>query len=147
MGTTYQSGFAETATDYVVPRVSGFIQAERDRLRAGALDAAPITDQSDPRLEAALSLAAPPIDRVDAYDLMKFGDVWRTRQQGKLRETKIGTSVVVDLASGLYVCGSSSFGTSDQFQALFGTSRSAWAFEHGVPTTLGGGLWALRSEV
>ena len=147
MGTTYQSGFAETATDYVVPRAADFIQAERDRLRAGTLDAPPLVDQSDPRLEAALLLAAPPIDNVDAHDLMKFGEVWRTRQQGKLRETKIGTSVVVDLASGLYVCGSSSIGTSDQFHALFGTSRSAWAFEHGVPITLGGGLWALRSEV
>jgi hypothetical protein len=147
MGKTYQSGFAETTTDYVVPRVSDFIQAERDRLRAGTLDATPIADQSDPRLEAALLLMAPSIDRVDAHDLMKFGEVWRTRHQGKLRETKIGTSVVVDFASGLYVCGSSSLGTSDQFHALFGTNRSAWSFEHGVPITLGGGLWALRSEV
>ncbi len=146
MSTSHPGGFAETATAYEATAGSDFVQAERDRLRAGLLDGAPVTDRSDPRLAEALRLPIVPIDAVSASRLHIFAELWRTRHQVRFREFAHGTAVQVDFASGLYVIANKRWAASDRLGDLFGARRSAWSFEHGVPITLGGGLWALNSE-
>ena len=146
MSTSHTGGFAETAAAYEASAGSDFVQAERDRLRAGLLDAAAAIDRNDPRLAEALRLPIVPMDAVSAARLHSFAELWRTRHQVRLRELAHGTAVQVDFASGLFVTADKRWAASDRLDAVFGTRRSAWSFEHGVAITLGGGLWALNSE-
>jgi hypothetical protein len=147
MSTVSQSGFAETSTLYVTAPIADFLQSERDRLRAGRLDEPPVADADDLRLRDALEQSGPGIDDVSSAKLAKFSELWRTRHQGLLAATRRGTAFVVDFASGLHLTAERFHEANDQFVRAFGPHRAAWSFELGMPVTLGGGPWALRSEV
>ncbi len=125
---------------------SSFVQAERDRLRAGLLDTPAIGSADDPRISQSPDACSPPIEAVTARELMCFKELWLTRHQSVVASLPIGTCLTVDLGTGLYVTGGSRLDTSDRFDAIFGSKRSAWSHEVGVPVTLGSGLWALQSE-
>jgi hypothetical protein len=143
---TSHGGFAEQATAYQASSGGDFVQAERDRLRAGLLDQTPVTIRTDPRLAEALHISTPSDDKVTGRALGKFAELWRTRHQTILSNLPHGTCVTVDLASGLWFIGTKRWEASDLKDELLATGRAGWSFEHGVPLTLGGGLWALNSE-
>lgn len=123
-----------------------FVQSERDRLRAGLLDCAPVMSAEEERVALAAQTPSPPIEHVTARDLARFQEIWLTRHQSVINASATGTGVSVDLGSGLYVMGASRLDAADRFEALFGSNRSAWSHEVRVPITIGGGLWALQSE-
>ena len=123
-----------------------FVQAERNRLRAGLLDTGEVASSADPRLASLEPTPSPLLEAVTARKLLRFKDLWQTRHQDLLARVPLGTGLVIDLGTGLYVTGKTRHEASDRFEALFGTSRTALSQEVGIPLTLGSGLWALQSE-
>ncbi len=145
MGAPGKDGFSEQAVTHAVA-YADFIQAERDRLRAGLLDQPPVKAPDDPRLAEALRLPSPTGDGVSGRALGTFGEIWRTRHQGALKGLPHGTCVTVDLASGLWFTAEKRWAAYDRRDEVLGKGRTGWSFEHGIPLTLGSGLWALHSE-
>jgi hypothetical protein len=147
MTTSRVDGFSERPSEYAAATASvDFVQAERDRLRAGLLDQPPVTSSDDPRLVEALRLPSPASEEVSGRALGKFAELWRTRHQHVLAELPRGTGVVVDYASGLYLTAPKHVDALVIADGVFGPARPGWTFEHGIPLMLGGGLCALSSE-
>ena len=139
------SGFSEDAAEFdpghrSLSGLHSFVQAERERLRAGQLDTVPVESAADPRVGDIADWPSPPIAQVSTHDLSRFGELWSTRHQTTIGILERGTGLHVDLGSGLYVTGKTRLEASDKFQAIFGTSRSAFSQEVGVPIRLGSGL-------
>lgn len=126
------------------PLTLDFVQAERERLRSGQLDAEAIVGIAE--IEALERMPSPDMDSVSTESLLAFSELWLARHRSIVRSLGIGTVLAVDLGSGMYVTATSTLVAMDRFEEAFSTERAAWVHEVGVPVTLGGGLWALRSE-
>ena len=77
---------------------------------------------------------------------VEFGTDWQRRNKALIESMQIGTVVAVNIADGRYVTGRNGLEAMDEFERVFGLDANGWAFEVGVPITLGGGLWQLSSE-
>ncbi len=122
---------------------SAVVQGERDRLRAGRLDAPPISDAQDSRLNDCPAMRA---EKPSIRDLSRFCELWLTRHETVVHDLPHGSAIVVDFATGHYVAAVSALDAMDRFDLLFGSGRPAWAHDIGIPIALGSGLWALSSE-
>lgn len=87
--------------------------------------------------------------RVHLYvqSVREFGDRWLDQHRSIVASLPIGAVLAVDMDSSRHVVAVSGLAAMDLFEATFGLNAVAWVHEVGVPISLGGGLWQLRSGV
>ena len=86
------------------------------------------------------------ISSLDAEEIAAFGSRWLAAHKAQVSAMPTGTGLAVDMSSGKYVSASNCLSAMDLFEETFGLQAIAWVHEVGVPISLGGGLWQLRSD-
>ena len=86
------------------------------------------------------------VESLPGIDAQAFGEEWIRENQALLNRLPMGTVVIVCVGSGAYITAGSSLAALELFAERFGKHARGWSFEVGVPITLGGGLWQLRSD-
>ena len=82
---------------------------------------------------------------LDEAALRSFGERWIGRHRAFINSLPNGTVLAVDMTSEECVSAASGLEAMDKFEAAFGGEAVAWVHEVGIPISLGGGLWQLRS--
>jgi hypothetical protein len=85
--------------------------------------------------------------RIREDDIGRFGDNWLAKNKSLVESLKVGTVLAVNMCDGAHVTAPNGLVAMDRFEATFGREAIAWVFEVGIPISLGGGLWQLKSEV
>jgi hypothetical protein len=68
------------------------------------------------------------------------GMIWVTRKKAELDALPLGTVVVIDIATGEYVTGTSFLETNPAFNQRFGSSALGFVHRVGERTFIGGGI-------